>query len=64
MPALCQIGGPLICLPDLGFEGSGVEVVVILRKQKQISKAKSSKKFQAACSAAGSELGDYTQWVR
>ena len=28
------------------------------------SKDKTSKKFQAACSAADSELGDYTQWVR
>ena len=63
-PALSQISGLLVQLPDLGVEGSSVEVVIILRRQKQISKANSSKKFQAACLAAGSKLGDYTQWVR
>ena len=57
-------------LPSLGVEGSRAKIVVVLQDRQKIevrtriAKAKSTKKFQAACSAADSELGDYAQWVR
>ena len=68
--ALSKIGGLLSQLPSLGVEGGRSKVVVVLQDgqktevRTKIAKDKSTKKFQAACSAADSELGDYTQWVR
>ena len=68
--ALSKIGGLLSQLPSLGVKGGRSEVVVVLQDgqktdvRTKAAKTKISKKFQAACSAADSELGDYTQWVR
>ena len=68
--AFSEIGGLLRQLLSLGVEGGRSEVVVVLQDgqktdvRTKAAKTKFSKKFQAACSAADSELGDYTQWVR
>ena len=67
-PAVGQLGGPLGQLLDLGVEGGRTNVVVILQQNHQ-KKRKGQHleltfKFRAACSAAGPELGGYTQWVR
>ena len=53
-------------LPNLGVVGGRAEVVIVLQKRHQMKLAVDSRKmkFRPASSAAGPELGDYTQWVR
>ena len=57
-----------LCLqiPNLGVVGGRAEIVIVLQKRHQMKSAVDNRKikFRPACSAAGPELGDYTQWVR
>ena len=60
------MGGLRLQLLNLGVVGSRAEIVVVLQKEHQTKSAVDVCKinFRPAFSAAGPELGDYTQWVR